>query len=216
VTTLDYSPGAHLAPLPVFPLPEAVLFPGALMPLHIFEPRYRRMTEDAIADNRTLCIAQILTASERDVHGHPRIVKVVGVGEIVRHERLPDGRFHILLRGRARARVDELPFDPPYRRVRATLIGDEGGAEAGDVAALVLAATRFANLLRGNGEDRELELPPAARPAALVDACAHQLVVTGEDRQMLLEEVDVGARVRACTEMLAVQEALISQRGMLN
>ncbi len=93
-------------PVPLFPLPSCVLLPWATVPLHIFEPRYRKMTSDAL-DSRGLIAMAMFEGDNwrKDYEGNPDIRPVVCVGYIVRHERLPDGRFNILLQGACRARV---------------------------------------------------------------------------------------------------------------
>src|SRR3954463_7005057 len=108
--------------LPIFPLPQTVLFPGALLPLHVFEPRYRAMVKDALGTHKAIAVALIRDSHERDVHGHPRIETISGLGVIVDHVQLADGRYNILLHGRGRVQLQELPFVPPYRRARATLL----------------------------------------------------------------------------------------------
>src|SRR5215468_9252705 len=105
-----------LSALPLFPLPM-VLFPGALMPLHIFEPRYRAMVRDLLETHRALAVVLITDHDRLDEHGHPRIAAVAGAGVIIDHVELPSGRFNILVRGRARVALEELPFgEKPYRR----------------------------------------------------------------------------------------------------
>src|SRR3954468_333548 len=88
--------------LPIFPLPQTVLFPGALLPLHVFEPRYRSMVKDCLSTHKAMAVALIAGIGDRDTHGHPRIEPVAGIGVIVDHVELPDGRYNILLSGRAR------------------------------------------------------------------------------------------------------------------
>src|SRR5262245_37863781 len=133
---------AALEALPLFPLPQAVLFPGAVLPLHVFEPRYKAMIRDCLASHRALAVVQITDADALDQHGHPGIAGVAGVGVIVDHAELPEGRFNILVRGRARVGLEELPFVPPYRRARATVLDtDETAAADRDVTALVANAT---------------------------------------------------------------------------
>lgn len=204
-----------IAELAVFPLPEAVLFPGTLMPLHIFEPRYRRMTSDALSGSRRLSVALVTDATPIDEHGHPRFAAVAGVGDIIDHQKLPDGRYNILVLGRARARLDELPFVSPYRRARATLLEESGAAGDSGVAALAYAASRFAAQVRQQESGFELELPGVKEPGLLADACAHHLIIEAGDRQRVLETLDIAERVRICTEALAVQEALLSDPGTL-
>src|SRR2546426_7141181 len=108
-----------LPALPIFPLPGAVLLPHALVPLHIFEPRYRKMTQDCDAGLRVLALANIAddrAAAERP----PRVLPAIGIGVLTRVDRLPDGRFNIVLRGVQRAVIErELPTAEPYRLLPA-------------------------------------------------------------------------------------------------
>src|SRR5688500_6346562 len=119
--------------LPVFPLPDVVMFPHALLPLHIFEPRYRKLTRDALAGNRLMGLALLI---EDEVVGEPppRFASILGVGEIVMARELPDGRFDLVLRGRTRVRLErELVTEEPYRLIIATEIPDESPRTAGDL-----------------------------------------------------------------------------------
>lgn len=202
--------------LAVFPLPGAVLFPGTLMPLHIFEPRYRHMTADVLAGNHQLSVALIQEGPPVDEHGHPPFAGVAGVGEIIDHRELPDGRYNILVLGRARAELDELPFEAPYRRARAELLDDRGSAPSSEVATLAYAASRFAARVRKEQAGFEIELPSVHEPGLLADTCAHYLVIEAADRQRVLEALDIAERVRLCTEALAVQEALLVGPGNLS
>src|SRR5438552_7638331 len=112
--------------LPIFPLPGAVLLPHSLVPLHIFEPRYRKMIRDCADGARVLALANIpdeIAAAEEP----PRVLPVIGVGVLARVDNLPDGRFNIVLRGVTRARIaEELPSGEPYRLVRAELLEPPG------------------------------------------------------------------------------------------
>ena len=97
-----------LTALPLFPLPQTVLFPGALLPLHVFEPRYRALVRDVLKTHRSLSVVLITDPGQIDEHGHPAIAPVAGVGIIIDHAELPGGRYNILLRGRARVALAEL------------------------------------------------------------------------------------------------------------
>jgi ATP-dependent Lon protease len=204
-----------LGALPLFPL-QTVLFPGELVPLHVFEGRYRAMVRDVLDGHRALSVVLVTAPERRDRDGHPAIARVAGVGVIVDHAERPDGRFDILVRGQARVRLDELPFQPPYRRARAEVLPSIGEASAGDVAALVAAATAFAALVRARDPRFELRLPQGV-PGEVADHCAHRLVLDARDRQSLLEELDVGERVRRVAEVLALQQlALAPGRSEMN
>ena len=100
----------------LFPLPNLVLFPSVIQPLHIFEPRYRQLTEDALKDDRLIGMALLRPGYEEDYHNSPPIYPVICLGRIYKEERLPDGRWNLLLHGLTRARVEsEVDADRLYR-----------------------------------------------------------------------------------------------------
>lgn len=203
--------GPALAALPLFPLPQTVLFPGALLPLHVFEPRYRALVRDALASHKMLSVVLITDPNAIDENGHPAIASVAGVGLIIDHADLPGGRFNILLRGRARVRLEELPFEPPYRRAAASLIEPPAVDVAQpDVMALLSTASAFASIVRERDRTFDFHLPRDASPSALADLCAHHLVLDARERQAILETADPVARVRHVTEVLASQRLTLS------
>ena len=207
-------PAEALEVLPVFPLPRVALFPRAILPLHVFEPRYRAMLADAMATHR--CIAMALVLGDDDEP--PALARVAGVGEVVQHEELPDGRSHILLRGLARVTLDELPFVPPYRRARARVLV-ERATPVSDVerAALQAAAAGFVAEIRRRDLDVELELPEGLDVGGIADLCAHHIVLDADVRQEALEQLDVASRVRLVTGEIVSQTArLTSTRGGMN
>jgi Lon protease-like protein len=116
----------------LFPLPNLVLFPNVVQPLHIFEPRYRQMMADALANDRLIGMGLLDQGSPGQISGLPVIHPVICLGHIFREERMPDGRFNFLLQGVARARiVEELPSGKLYREVRVELL-HEVPAASGD------------------------------------------------------------------------------------
>lgn len=100
--------------IPLFPLPGVVLLPGTLLPLHIFEPRYREMVAAALSGERTIGMA-LLREGEDPMTAAPPVLSIGGAGEIVDHERLDDGRYNIMLRGRFRYRILSEEPPAPYR-----------------------------------------------------------------------------------------------------
>jgi Lon protease-like protein len=85
--------------IPLFPLPNVVFFPRMPLPLHVFEPRYRRMVRDAVIGAHLIGMVLLRGEWEKDYAGTPEIFGIGTVGELVRTEELPDGRFNIVLRG---------------------------------------------------------------------------------------------------------------------
>jgi ATP-dependent Lon protease len=212
VTDELYRPGRIIDEVALFPLPKLVFFPGTVLPLHIFEPRYRMMTEAVLAAPQRQIAVGMITGPEDplDETARPEVATIVGIGEVVDHQRLSDGRFNLMVHGKARVKIEELPFVAPFRRVRATVLGstNQDGGQT-HLSALVSAATRFLTIATGGNASFEFEMPVHAEPSVTADLCAHQLIVDAAERQRVLEALDVGERVRRCAEALAIQQALL-------
>ncbi|MFQ5521288.1 MAG: LON peptidase substrate-binding domain-containing protein, partial [Candidatus Methylomirabilia bacterium] len=122
------------ARLPVFPLPNVVFFPHTMLPLHIFEPRYREMVADCLTGDKRLAVVLLKPGWEADYYGRPPVYPVAGAGEITQWESLPDGRYNILLRGLGRILIDgEAGSEKLYRLANARWLNDvypSGGEQA--------------------------------------------------------------------------------------
>jgi Lon protease-like protein len=183
----------------LFPLPNLVLFPGAVQPLHVFEPRYRQLTEDALADDRLMAIALLKPGAEEQPDDRPPICPVVCLGRISAVERLPDGRFYLLLLGLRRARIlEEIAADRLYRTAAVELLDDEPLA--------AVEATRLREEL-GRGVAACSAFPTAAQeqldkllhsdlsPGAIADLLAYALPLEPAEKQELLEDTDISLRI---------------------
>ena len=185
--------------LPIFPLPDITFFPHTVLPLHIFEPRYRAMVSDCLARNRKLAVVGLKPGYEDNYEGKPAVHAVAGAGEIVRCERLATGRFNILLKGESRVRIDrEVPSDTLYRLVEARVLADvgDGGARADALTSEIKA--RFRRVLNAVGRSSprlEAALSSSPSPAILADQIASALIPSPPLRQRLLEETDVERRL---------------------
>lgn len=189
------------AVIPLFPLPETVLFPRMLQPLHVFEPRYRQMVADVIADHHVFGLA-LLKPGWEPLYHTPRapIHETTGVGRIVAWEQDPKGNYNILLRGIARAVVlEELP-GAPYRqaRVEPLVTYCSGGDEsAGELRAELFAAIRGNPALDVDLRRGWLRLRNAGIDLdALADLLAAAVPAEVALRQMLLAEPDALERGR--------------------
>jgi Lon protease-like protein len=143
--------------VPVFPLPETVFFPGALLPLHVFEPRYRAMVEDAVRGENLIAVATLLPGWESFAGDAPPWHPLATVGRLVRVEELDDGRKNIVLRGLERARLEEEAGDLPYRRARATALPEPEFEEDAALAELkhrLLLTSAYLLQVRSNAEAR--------------------------------------------------------------
>src|SRR3989441_8060711 len=102
--------------LPLFPLPNVVLFPNVFLPLHIFEARYREMVADAVASDRLIGMVLLRPGWEPNYEGRPAVYPIGCSGVMTHVERLGDGRYNLVLRGLERFRIVEEDHDRPYRR----------------------------------------------------------------------------------------------------
>lgn len=115
--------------LAIFPLPGTVLMPGSLLPLHVFEPRYRQLVSDCLRDNAPFSVPQLRPDEVADGYstpaGRPALYEYASVGVVGAHQQLADGRYNILVQPLNRIRiVEELESSRLYRRVRAELLPD--------------------------------------------------------------------------------------------
>src|SRR6476619_8060084 len=102
--------------LPLFPLPNVVLFPNVFLPLHIFEARYRDMVADAVASDRMIGMVLLRPGWDRDYDGRPPIYPIGCSGVVTHIERLPDGCYNLVLRGLERFQIVEEDHELSYRR----------------------------------------------------------------------------------------------------
>lgn len=200
---------AHLEALPIFPLPTALLLPYEVLPLHIFEPRYREMIADAIEGGRPLAIAQLAKGWEGDYEGRPAVEPLCGVGIISRHEKLPDGRYNVLIRGVARIEIlQELPARRSYREVRAALVNDRHAGASDEEEAAAIEGLR-----------RMLFALCAARPGPGASALAH-LAAQSTDASSLADIVaaalytDFDRRKRALVTLDPIARLTIAQTAI--
>ena len=209
-----------LGRLPMFPLPNVVLLPNTFLPLHIFEPRYRKLTRDVLDGDKLLAMAFQL-GEEHEYDGPPAVAPIAGVGEIVLAQALPDGRYNLVLRGRARVHIDrELSSDEPYRMVQATEIPDDPPRSVVDLldaeVSLRALTVGLADALPEGGELLKQVVAAQSTPAALVDVVASTLIADPVVRQRLLETTDVNRRISLVSSEIAEMTARLSSPATLN
>jgi Lon protease-like protein len=198
---------AHLESLIIFPLPSVVLFPGTTLPLHIFEPRYRQMTRDAIEQERPIAMATMAPDAGTDAYDRPIVRPYVGVGRIDDFEELTDGRYLIVLDGMLRARiVNEYAPEQPYRLVRAVEVPDEPGDESKTAESLqsiraLLLTMRSVNPRLASFVSEELEKHPD--PAVFSNRLAAMIAGDVDAQYRLLETIRVSDRMRSVVERLS-------------
>jgi Lon protease-like protein len=188
----DAWPGAASAVAPIFPLPRFFLYPGTVVPLHIFEPRYRALIEDLLDGPGRLVMGTVLEGHEQDLADSPPLFPVAGLGEIGRHERLPDGCFNLLLVGLMRGRIREVESDRLYRKVEFEPLEETPVPEAKERR--LRTALQKAILARCN---EFLNLPSLMPITNLADLLIQRLELPQPILQRLFAELDVEKRAEA-------------------
>ncbi len=192
---------AERAPLllPLFPLPDTVLFPGMPLPLHVFEHRYRKMVEDSLASHRSIGMSLLKPGWEADYEGRPPIYPIGCSGTIDQHQRLEDGRYHIVLRARSRFRVLEEHEGEPYRLATVETLSDEPGDED---ALDGLRQQVLATITRVADGPRSLVLQGELPHELLVNALSQSLGLSPVEKQSLLDCDTLEARYGRLLEIL--------------
>lgn len=192
--------------VPLFPLPNVVLFPGVFLPLHIFEARYRVMTEDALAGDRMIGMTLLKPGFEAEYEGRPPIYPVGCLGLITHAERLPDGRFNIVLQGVERFRLTAEDGSRVYRLGVVERLGGDIPA-SGDSPALRSLRDRIEHLLVPLVEraGAELSVPSTMTDGDVVHALAQYLDLAPLERQALLECDTLLSRATALADLLEMK-----------
>jgi Lon protease-like protein len=192
--------------IPLFPLPNVVLFPNVFLPLHVFEARYREMVADALAEDRIIGMVLLRPGWQDDYEGRPAIYPVGCAGLVTHAERLDDGRYNIVLQGLEKFRVLDEDDSRPYRLARVESV-EESPANGSDRDEMRLARRRLESLLvpqpKGRGADPKV--PPSMPDEDLVNALAQYLELEPVEKQALLERDGLLARCRSLIELLEMK-----------
>ena len=194
--------------VPLFPLPNVVLFPKAYLPLHIFEHRYRAMVREAL-DRPTPTIGMVvLRAGWQSASGPPPIYATGCACAIVQHRALPDGRYNIVLRGTRRFRVRTERSVRPYREADVEWLDEDTSAD--DAATLHRLRARLDALLLPAVTRGEARVPPHMADDELVNAVCQALDVDIVEKLALLE---CGSVVDRASRLIDRLERLVLEHG---
>lgn len=191
----------------LFPLPNLALFPQVVQPLHIFEPRYRQMTADALAGDRLIAIVLLNPGWEDVYSGNPPLHKIACLGRIIAEQELSDGRFNIILRGLRRIRIRrEIDAGKPYRVARVDLLDC---IPPDDLATAKQLRQNLADALLPRFEPDPAALQQVTNLfhsemtlGTLVDVLGFALPFPPEMKQGLLEQLDVPKRARLLIQLV--------------
>ncbi len=193
----------------LFPIPNLVMFPHVIQPLHIFEPRYRALLAEAMDDDRLIALPVLAPGWESDYEGTPKLEPVACLGKVVSHQEMKDGRSNILLVGLKRIRlVQEMTTDKSFRTAKVELIEDflPANGKAGRKAVHDKLLSQFkAKLIRELDEMQCLEemLRSDMPLSVLTDIVAHTLNLSTARKVRLLSETNVDRRAGMLIELLA-------------
>jgi uncharacterized protein len=191
--------------IPLFPLPNVVLFPNVFLPLHIFEPRYRQMIADALQEDRIIGMALLRPGYEVNYEGRPEVYPIGCAGVITHSQPLGDGRYDIVLRGMEKFRIRSEDHTKPYR------IGHVDGISEvippDEAVPLRHQRQRLEAVLAAAIERvrAEPKFPPSVPDEDLVNALAQYLDLDTLEHQALLECDGVLARCRALIDLLEMK-----------
>lgn len=194
----------------LFPLPNLVLFPHVIQPLHIFEPRYRQLMEDALKADRLMALALLQAGWEDDYHKKPPIHPVVCIGRIFKEERLPDGRYNLLLQGLCRARVlEELKTSKLYRTARVEVLPEVPPSSAREPDLRQILGTQMSQWFAAHSvtlEQMNKLFESNLSSGSLCDIFTFALPIEPEIKQALLAEARVEQRIVQLVAHLASNE----------
>lgn len=177
--------------LPIFPLPDLVFFPSTRLPLHIFEPRYRKMVSDALESDQRFGIVLLRPGWQADYQGAPPVHRFGTLGTIEQAVTLDDGRYNLLVRGDVRFRIVDEVMRDPYRTARVvvqpqiTAASEDAYAQREWLADL---AKQYLQFLPNQMPVPEIE---TVGLEALTNALIMSLNVESEEKQKLLEIDDI-------------------------
>lgn len=192
----------------LFPLPNLVLFPHVVQPLHIFEPRYREMIRDALDGDRLVAMAVLAPGWESDYEGRPPLEPIACLGRVAAHHPLEDGKINLLLIGVARLRIlEELPPERSFRQASAMLLTDDlplAGVQRRSVLQSRLRGAFKARLKQQQYASQQLEqlLGADMSLGTLTDLIAYTLDFELDFKLELLGEVDVDRRAELLLDRL--------------
>jgi hypothetical protein len=199
--------------LPLFPLASPALFPHCTAPLHVFEPRYRALTTDALAGERRIGMATARPEPLADMAGDPPLFEIGCAGFIAEQQRLPDGRYLIVLQAIARFRIEReapRPAERLYRVAEVELLEEHAGDGALAAAQREVVMRELRGLVAAGSRARSVDLTRLEGLDDVRFGCevAHALRLPGPEKQGLLEAPNAAERIARLAETLTFYRAL--------
>ncbi|MFM8379369.1 MAG: LON peptidase substrate-binding domain-containing protein [Planctomycetia bacterium] len=207
---LAFSPDQFSGQARIFALPNLVMFPHVMQALHIYEPRYRAMLEEALEGDRLIALAVLAPGWEKNYEGRPTLRSTACLCRVATHQRTPEGTYNVLLLGVRRLRlVRELPPKKLFRVVESELLDDvlpddESPEAAAELQQQLLAAFKRAMpKIPDAYEQLDQLLGSQITLGMLADIVAYTIDLDLEWKMRLLAECDVFKRTRLLLEAIA-------------
>jgi len=197
--------------LPLFPLSSVVFFPNTLLPLHIFEPRYKEMVNAALNNEKIIGMALLKPGWEGDYYRNPEVYDVIGMGRIVSSEELNDGKINIVLYGLKRARIIEIVEELPYRQALVSIMENEYDTNNESFRSIIEEHINKWNLyLDDKQKSHRINVNTKLPLENLTDALGSLIFPNVFDKQKLLEETNVQKRAEIIINDLQSRLDMIS------
>jgi Lon protease-like protein len=197
--------------IPLFPLSSVVFFPNTLLPLHIFEPRYKEMVNTAINNEKIIGMALLKPGWESNYYGNPDVFDVIGMGRIVSSEVFEDGKINIILYGLKRAKIQEIVTDLPYRLARVSIMDNNHDVEEEIYRSKIEELIYKWNLyLNEKQKAHRININTKLPLENLTDALASLIFSNVFDKQRLLEETNVLKRAEIIIDDLETRLEIVS------
>jgi len=197
--------------VPLFPLPNVVFFPNSLLPLHVFEPRYKQMLIDIVESERIIGMVLLKPGWEENYYDKPAIFNVACMGKIVSTEVQEDGKSNIVLYGLKRVKIVEIVHDVPYRLARVNILENVHGAnEELYQKRIVELVSKWNSILGQDQKSHRIRLDKNLSLENLTDALAPLITPNLLQRQMFLEEINVVKRAEGIQGNLETKLEIVS------
>ena len=211
---LSFSPDQFSGLARVFPLPNLVMFPHVMQALHIYEPRYRAMLEEAVEDDRLIALGVLAPGWEQHYEGRPTLRSTACLCRVATHQRTPEGTYNVLLLGVRRLRlIHELPPKKMFRVVESEIMDDQFPDDVPPEAAAALQKRLLAAFKRAMPkipdayEQLDQLLGTQITLGMLADIVAYTIDLDLEWKMRLLAECDVLKRTELLLEAIATRPA---------
>tara|TARA_B100001996_G_scaffold292971_1_gene233166 strand:+ start:579 stop:1268 length:690 start_codon:yes stop_codon:yes gene_type:complete len=195
--------------VPLFPLDNVVFFPNTILPLHIFEERYKQMVNDSSNSHNLICMT-LLNPELGDDDQHT-LSNTGCIGRIINNEEADDGKKNIILYGLRRIEITKLFYDKPYREAEIKIIDTSptNNSEAFKKRIIELI-NKWNLLLDGYTDDYKIKIENSYALSKITDTLSSSMVSKASDRQVLLEELNEGIRAEKIIEVLESRIEILS------